>query len=143
MKLSENISLEECIKSSKALKLRIENIPSSTEIENLKLLAVKCLQPIRSHFNKKLLISSAYRCYALNKAVGGAKTSQHLTGQAVDFIVEGVRIIDVIDYIRNNLVFDQLIDEYAGEKHWIHISYNSKGNRKEVLRYKNRKYARI
>lgn len=143
MKLTENISLEECIKSEKAKKLKIDNTPSIEVIENLKILAIKCLQPIRTHFNSKLLISSGYRCKQLNAALKGAKNSQHCKGQAVDFIVEGIRIIDVINYVRNNLIFDQLIEEHAGNKHWVHISYNSQENRKEVLRYKNGKYTRI
>lgn len=143
MQLTENISLEECIKSEKAKKLKIDNTPTKEVIENLKLLAINCLQPIRTHFNRKLLISSGYRCIALNKVISKAKNSQHITGQAVDFIIEGIRIIDVIAYIRNNLVFDQLIEEHAGNKHWVHISFNVKGNRKEVLRYKNGKYTRI
>lgn len=143
MQLTENITLEECCFSQKAKVLKIDNTPTALVIENLTLLADKCLQPIRSHFNKALLISSGYRCIELNLKIGGAKNSQHCKGEAVDFIVKDVDISTVIQWIRNNLEFDQLIDEYSGNKHWIHISYRKGRNRKQVLRYKNRVYVKI
>ena len=143
MQLSTNISLEECIKSNKAKQLNINNIPSSEEIENLRLLAVSCLQPIRNHFNKALLISSGFRCTELNKAVGGSNTSQHIKGQAVDFIIKDTEISDVIKWIKDNITFDQLIDEYARGKHWIHISYSKEYNRKEVLKYEKGVYTKL
>ena len=142
MYLTQNITLEECCFSKDAKALKISNIPTALVIENLTLLANKCLQPIRSHFNRALLISSGYRCIELNIAIGGVKTSQHCKGEAVDFIVKGVDISTVIQWIRNNLDFDQLIDEYSGKKHWIHISYRKGRNRKQVLRYKNGVYTK-
>lgn len=143
MQLSSNISLAECIRSLKALELGINNVPGAEEVDNLSLLAINCLQPIRSHFNKPLIITSGYRCKELNKAVKGAKNSQHITGQAVDFIVKGVAIKDIIIWVLNNLDFDQLIEEYQGNKCWIHLSYSKDKNRKEYLIYKRGVYKRL
>ena len=145
MNLTENITLEECIKSATANTLGINNQPNKEEIiNNLKELAINCLQPIRSHFNKPLIITSGYRCKKLNKVVGGANTSQHTKGQAVDFIIKGIKLEEIINYIRNYLDFDQLIEEHSGKSEWVHISYKNKDdNRKEVLRYRYGKYIRI
>lgn len=59
------------------------------------------LQLIRNHFNAPITINSAYRSPAHNKAVGGAKNSQHLYGRAADIVVQGVAPDVVADTIEN------------------------------------------
>lgn len=142
MKLSKNFSLQELIASATATKYKINNTPNNNVVNNLKDLANYCLQPIRDNYNKPVIISSGFRCMELNAKVGGARNSQHLIGQAADFKVSGIEIDDVIEWCVNNLEYDQLIDEYAKGKHWIHISFNKGCNRKQTLIYKRGVYSK-
>lgn len=137
MKISKNFDLSEFLKSQTSDRLGIDNTPSETTIENLKLLAEKVLQPVRDHFGA-VVINSGYRSVALNKAIGGVATSQHCKGQAADIEVPNVSNSDVALWIKNNLVFDQLILEFytQGQPYsgWVHVSYNPSGpQRKQVL----------
>ena len=77
MKLTANISLDELIKSQVAERKGINNNPSPMQIENLKALAVNILQPIRSHFDRPLIISSGFRCAQLCIEIGSKITSEH------------------------------------------------------------------
>ena len=140
MKLTANITLDELTKSQVAERKGINNNPSPEQIENLKALAINVLQPVRSHFDKPLIISSGFRCAELCVAIGSKKTSQHAKGQAADFEIAGVPNIKVAYWISNNCDFDQLILEYYKKDDpaagWIHCSYNEKGNnRKQILTY--------
>ncbi|MBQ2983403.1 MAG: DUF882 domain-containing protein [Candidatus Gastranaerophilales bacterium] len=129
--------MSELIYSKTALKNQIYNMPRLDELDNLLELIINVLQPIRDQFKSEVIINSGYRNQKLNTLVKGAKNSQHLKGQAADFTVKNHTIEEVIDWIKENLVFDQLINEYDK---WIHVSYNSRGiNRKEVLYLKTKK----
>jgi len=133
MKLSEHLSLVEVTRSDYAKRNGINNMPNAEHTENLIELARKIFEPIRVHFNKPIRISSGYRSKALNAAIGGAKNSQHTKGQAID-IDQGNRKenMEIFDFIKNNLEFDQLINEFDYD--WIHVSYNTNGKqRKSVL----------
>lgn len=126
-----NFKMSELIYSKLALKNQIYNMPKIDELDNLLDLIVNVLQPIREHFKSEVIINSGYRNQKLNQLVNGAKNSQHLKGQAADFTVKNYTINEVINWIKDNLVFDQLINEYD---RWVHVSYNSRGiNRKEVI----------
>jgi uncharacterized protein YcbK (DUF882 family) len=77
-----------------------------------------------------LHVNSGYRCPALNKAVGGVKTSQHVKGQASDIYAPGMDARDLFNKIRAmKIEFDQLILYPT----FVHVSYNSEGNRNQVL----------
>jgi zinc D-Ala-D-Ala carboxypeptidase len=141
MQLSEHLSLAEVTRSESAKRRGISNMPTPAHIENFKLLAENIFEPIREHFGKPIHISSGYRSDALNKAIGGSKTSQHCTGEAIDIDMDGsangVTNKMVFDYIKDNLNFDQLIWEFgtASNPDWVHVSYESTGKqRKQVLR---------
>lgn len=141
MKLSENLSLSEVIRSESAKRLGLSNMPTELHISNLKLLAEHIFQPIRQNFRCPIHISSGYRSIDLNRAIKGSLTSQHCTGEAIDIDMDGsshdVTNKMVFDYIRTHLVFDQLIYEFGNTSNpdWVHVSYDSKGNnRKEILR---------
>lgn len=135
--LSKNLTLQEAITSQTATRLKIDNTPNERQIENLKLVAVHCFQPIRDHFGKPIRVSSGFRSKALNKAVGGSATSDHPKGLAFDLQgTNGITNKDIFDWAKENLDFDQLIWEYGTKKEpaWVHISYRSDGkNRKQVL----------
>lgn len=78
-------SISELTYSTKAKELHIDNTPFSlTIIDNLTNLIENLLDPIREAWGKSLHVNSGYRCPALNKAVGGKSTSQHLKGEAAD-----------------------------------------------------------
>lgn len=132
MTISKHLELSELIRSESAKRLGVNNMPTAEHIENLKILAEKVFEPIREHFKVPIRISSGYRSKLLNKAVGGSNTSQHSLGQAIDIDMDGTGIknSDIFAFIKSNLDFDQLINEF--DYSWVHVSY-SKKNRKEIL----------
>ena len=141
MKISEHLDLSELIRSESAKRNGISNMPIEAHIANLKLLAEKVFEPIRNNFRCPVHISSGYRSAELNKAVGGATTSQHSSGEAIDIDMDGspngVTNKMIFDYIKKNLDFDQLIWEFGSAENpdWVHVSYESTGKqRKQVLK---------
>jgi zinc D-Ala-D-Ala carboxypeptidase len=138
MKLSANFTLDELIKSQVAERKNINNNPTPDVIENLKELCINVLQPIRSHFDKPVLISSGYRSAQICIEIGSSINSQHTLGMASDIEIWGISNKDLFDYVRNNLEFDQLILEFwKGEEQpnsgWVHVSYNKNDNRRQCL----------
>lgn len=138
MQLSKNLTLAEVIRSESAKRKGISNMPTPEHIENFKLLASKIFQPIREHFGIPIHISSGYRSAALNKAIGGSKTSQHCSGEAIDIDMDGTSITNaqIFHYIKDNLIWDQLIWEFGTKDNpdWVHVSYDSTGKqRKQIL----------
>jgi zinc D-Ala-D-Ala carboxypeptidase len=136
MKLSEHLDLSEVTRSDMAKRRGISNMPTPEHIENFKILAENIFEPIRKHFGVPIMISSGYRSKELNKAIGGATSSQHLLGQALDLDMDGTKngVTNkmVFDYIKANLNFDQLINEF--DYSWVHVSYNPSGKqRKQIL----------
>ena len=139
MQLSKNLALSEVTSSNTAKRKGISNMPTPEHIENFKKLAENVFQPIREHFDVPIKISSGYRSAALNKAIGGASSSQHCSGEAIDIDMDGTSITNaqVFNYIKDNLVFDQLIWEFGTDKNpdWVHVSYESTGKqRKQILK---------
>jgi zinc D-Ala-D-Ala carboxypeptidase len=135
MKISKDLTLAEVSKSNTAIKLGIDNEPKGEHLNNMIHTANAIFQPMRDHFGKPIFVSSGYRSLELNKAIGGASTSQHCKGEALDLDNDAVEYPtnkDIFDYIKNHLDFDQLIWEFDGA--WVHVSYNKDKNRKQVLR---------
>lgn len=127
-----NFKISELIHSDTAVAYKINNMPDINSLDCMLDLICDCLQPIRDKLKKPMIITSGYRCPALNRAVGGVTSSQHTKGQAVDFHVNGMTIKEVIDFvIKSGVPFDQLIDERS----WVHISYRKNNNRRQVLKY--------
>ena len=125
-------TIKELCKSSTAIQKRINNSPDSESVNNLEQLVDNILDPLREEFGKPIKVNSGYRSPELNKAVGGAKTSQHVLGLSADITagsrLENKRLFALIQQM--NLPFDQLIDEKSYS--WIHISF-SKNPRKQIL----------
>ena len=130
--ISKHITLEEAINSPTALRLKIDNTPSEDILRKMRIVAEKCFEPARIWYNKPIKINSFYRSLALNKAVGGSATSQHVKGEAID-LTGGSKEENkkIFEWIKNNLVFDQLINEY--DFTWVHVSYNETKNRNQIL----------
>lgn len=130
MQLSANFYLSEFTKSKTADYYKIDNSPSELVISNLKLLCDRVLQPTRNHFKRSIKISSGYRCLQLNELCNGSSNSQHVFGQAADFSIPGISLLDICKWIDSNLLYDQLIYEHRS---WIHVSFSSRRNRHELL----------
>lgn len=137
MKLSKDFTLQELTKSEIADRNNINNIPTADHITNLVLLCQYILQPVRSHFDKPVNITSGYRSPELCILIGSKPTSQHTFGQAADFKIVGVPNKVVSDWIVNTLDFDQCILEFWKPEEpnsgWVHCSYSFDNNRKEYL----------
>jgi len=136
-KLSKNFTLEELVSSSSAAKYGIKNVPDARAKANLTMLCQKCLQPIRDSYGKPIVVTSGYRCPALNVKIGGSRTSQHMKGQAADISdLNGYKSggeahyeanANLFDFIYKTGCYDQLINEFPdskGRPKWIHVSYN-------------------
>lgn len=115
--------------SETAKRWKIDNTPTQEAINNSKILITKIIQPLQTQFKKTVKIQSFYRSPILNKIVGGAINSQHTKGQAIDITIGGIPNAQIFNYIKNNLPYDQLIQE----KSWIHVSLKSTNNRKEII----------
>jgi zinc D-Ala-D-Ala carboxypeptidase len=133
MRLSEHFELWEFTKSATADKKGINNSPNEAQIQNLRLLCKYVLEPLRAETGI-IEVTSGFRSLELNKAVGGVATSQHTLGQAADIIFPEYNIGDAFRYIRDNLIYDQVIWENKFGNVWIHVSYEHGANRKEPLK---------
>ena len=130
MKLTKNFKLEEFTYSLTASRLKIDNSVPEELMPNIQLTAVK-LELVRIALGRPIIITSGYRCPALNARVGGAANSAHTRGLAVDFhssfgtpkqICQ--RLIDA------GVQFDKLIQEH---NQWVHIGFSPTKNRQIVL----------
>jgi zinc D-Ala-D-Ala carboxypeptidase len=133
MRISKHISIEEATLSPTGLRLGIDNTPNEDVLVNMKLVAERCFEPIRNWYGRPIKVNSFYRCEALNRAVGSkSATSQHVQGKAID-ISTGTKAGNklIYEWAKNNLIFDQLINEY--DYSWVHISYNKNNNRNQTL----------
>ena len=138
MKLSEHMTLAELTKTNSG----IANVPSEAQVENLKRLC-RWLERLRKRWNDKygdgddpIIINSGFRSAAVNKAVGGVPTSNHLTGCAVDIRCIGMEqalryasiLLDISDMSRED--FDELLIEQRRSVIWIHFAVRPSGNRR-------------
>ena len=133
MQLSKHLSRAEFERSDAAIKHGINNSMNSGQLAKAMALAINCFEPIREYLGKPIRVNSGYRSPAVNKRIGGALTSQHSLGEAIDLDLHDR---DLFEWIIDNVVFDQLIYEAGNdtEAAWFHISYREGRNRKQVLR---------
>lgn len=139
IQLSKHISLDEMVRTS----VRLPNDPLPVHVEAMRELAVNVLDPIRDHFSVPLIVTSGFRCSAVNARVGGQPNSQHRKGEAADFHLLGqtgyVNHFEIGQWvIDSGLLFDQMILEFCGSdgsSGWVHISY--------VSRRTNRRSAKV
>ena len=133
---SRYFTMKELIYSETAEKLGIDNTPDEVSCFMLRNL-MSFLDMIRTLWNGPIYVNSGFRCPELNNAIGGAKKSQHMKGQAADITVgsqkKNKELFDLIVKNKKMLNFDQLIEE--SDYQWIHVSkvYQSEKNRKQVL----------
>ena len=142
-RLSEHFTLAEMCKTR--AKTADKNIPSHVHIENLKRLC-GWLEILRDEWNRRygegddpITINSGYRSEAVNKAVGGALNSNHMTGCAVDIRCLGIEqalryaviLLDIADESGED--FDELLIEKSTKSIWVHFAVRPEGNRRRVL----------
>lgn len=150
-KISAHISYLEATKSNTASRRGIDNTPDERNIKNMRRVAEDCFEPLREHFGKAIGISSFFRCEELNKAIGGAKYSQHRAGAdrsgyeaaAIDIDADmynnGITNADIFNFLdskKDELDYDQLIWEFGTDENpaWIHLSKRAGNNRKRNLK---------
>ena len=147
MKIGNNLLLVDCYKSATAIKLGIDNMPLIEHLDAIKTIAKTIYDPLCSQYKVRVPITSFYRCPELNKRIGGSKTSQHCKGEAIDLDFDQMKVPfnnkDLFYFIKDNLIFDQLIWEFGTnlKPDWVHVSFTKKNvNRGIVTRgYRNSK----
>ena len=139
--LSEHFSLAEMCKTE----VKLKNVPNEAQVKNLKRLC-GWLEMLRSEWNKRygegndpIIINSGYRSPAVNKAVGGVATSNHLTGCAADIRVAGIEqliryatiLLDISNESQED--FDELLIERSPKgTYWLHFAVRPSNNRRKV-----------
>ena len=140
MNLSEHFTLAELTKTS----VKIDNVPSQEQVNNLKRLC-GWLEKLRKRWNNlygegddPIIINSGFRSSEVNKAVGGVPTSNHTTGCAVDIRCIGIEqairyaslLLDISDLNKED--FDELLIEQKAHIIWIHFAVRPKNNRRHT-----------
>jgi hypothetical protein len=133
-RLTANFTLAELTKTRFAL----DNTPSPKVVENLQLLCEKVLQPLRDAVGP-VNVTSGYRSKVVNEAVNGARNSDHLWGYAADLQSPDGNHRKLYDWLKANAMFSQLIYEFGNDTQpqWVHVSYNPKDLKREILRARN------
>ena len=143
--ISKHISDKEGVYSNTAIRRGIDNTPNDEQLANMKLIATKVFEPLRTYVNGPIKINSFFRSVELNTAIGGSSKSQHCHGQAIDLddTFGEMTNAEMYEFIKKHMDFDQLIWEFGDNKNpnWIHVSYvSSKENRNRcLLAYKENK----
>lgn len=123
-------TIKELTRSTTAQLRGIDNTPSQQVIDNLTALVENVLDPLREAWGAPIHVNSGYRCVALNKAVGGVPTSQHILGEAADITVgtraKNQRLYALLRQL--DLPVDQAINEH--DFRWIHVSYGPRHRRR-------------
>ena len=130
-KLSPHFSLEEFTASSHARNGITNDLP--LELREAAIRTCLGLERVRVILNANAIhITSGYRCKAINDAVGSKDTSQHMKGEAADFICPTFgapdRIMDAL--VNSTLDYDQLILEFGA---WVHISFSGAPRRQALI----------
>ena len=153
MKLSQHFTLGELCKTKHVTE--DGNIPSHVAIENLKRICENWLEDLRYSYNtlyclepgedyetsknvEPIIINSGYRSPAVNQLAGGAKTSNHLSGCAVDIRCAGKEqmiryasiLLDIADGTKQD--YDELLLEQHGNVCWLHFAVRPKDNRRRI-----------
>ena len=137
--ISKHITYKEATQSPTATRLKIDNTPSAEVLANMRLVARMCFEPLREWYGKPITINSFYRSPALNRAVRGARNSDHIKGFAIDLDTpSNAENKKLFEWCKANLKFSQLIWEYGNSQgpDWVHISYNTKDLKQQILHVK-------
>jgi len=138
-KISKHVSYKEATFSQTAIRRDIDNTPSEEVLKRMKTVAENVFEPLRAHVGGPIKINSFYRSPLLNTAIGGAKSSQHTRGEAIDIddTLGNMSNKDMFTFIKDELDFDQIIWEFGDDENpaWVHVSYVSpENNRRRILK---------
>ena len=127
-------TFDELIHSDTADRLGIDNSPTCDAIQCIDDLVTNVLDRLRGEWGRPIIVTSGYRCKELNAAVGGARNSQHLKGQAADIISDDFEEFHrfVRRWCKGN-EFDQCIFEHSSDSEWMHISFDRGRNRRQII----------
>jgi len=137
-KITANFTLGEFIISRTAIRLGLQSEQekvTQSVIDNITTLVANVLEPLRQH-SGPIIVNSGYRSPAVNKAIGGSTSSQHMTGEAADIELpsgDNRKLAELI--VKLKLPFDQMILEFGTDDRpaWIHVSYSPR-HRRQILR---------
>lgn len=135
--MGKYFTISEFVRSETADRRGIDNKLPKELLPNVQALINNVLDPLREAWGKPITVTSGYRCPALNKAVGGSATSDHMQARAADITAgnrkENKRLFYLIQEL--GLPFDQLIWEKGNSEgpDWVHVSYREGKNRKQIL----------
>lgn len=136
IQLTKHFRLSEFTRSATASQYNIDNTPPLEVVSKLQYLCQQVLEPLREYFNTPIIISSGYRCPALNSHpnVRRATNSQHLKGEAADIHLPSIAIgRKWVEYLLEFGHFDNLIWEHDSSGHyWIHVSYKRNGKNRQL-----------
>lgn len=124
-------TIRELTRSATATAEKIDNTPSQAVVDKLTALIENVLDPLREAWGAPIIVTSGYRSPALNRAVKGAPTSQHVLGEAADIHTvsdtkeDNKKLYELIKKLK--LPVDQCINEY--DYNWIHVSYGPRNRR--------------
>lgn len=128
-RLSDHFTLGELVRSGTALRHNIDNTPEPCHVENLRRLCHEVLEPLRRRFGV-IRVTSGYRCPELNRRVGGAERSRHLSGEAADLHVASLEVAQkMMKFLDERTPHGELILEHVKKTgvRWIHVSTRRKG----------------
>ena len=135
--ISKHISYKEATTSATALRRGLDNIPGPDQLKCMQDIGEFLFEPLRERVGGPIKITSMFRGEPVNTAIGGSKYSQHMKGQALDLddTFGHKTNAEMYHYIKDNLMFDQLIWEFGDDENpnWIHVSFvTHRPNRKKL-----------
>lgn len=141
MQLTPHFTIEELAGTSNAQYKKLNLLKAQEHMGKMYMLA-GFAERVREIIGKPMIITSGYRCSELNKAIGGALTSQHIFCEALDFVVKGLRVEDIFNRIvTSDLKYNQIIIERnKSGSQWVHLSI---GSYKQKLKFDGKQYIRL
>ena len=123
--LTQSFTLREFVTSSIAARMGIDNTPPPQAVDCIKALCVNVLQPLRDRLHRPIQILSGYRNPRVNALAHGARSSQHMFGEAADIAVKDITPAYLQRLIRESgIEVDQCILEFD---EWVHVSWRAVG----------------
>lgn len=141
MNLTPHFTIEELAGTSNVQYKKLNLLKAQEQMGKMYMLA-GFAERVREIIGKPMIITSGYRCPELNKAIGGALTSQHIFCEALDFVVKGLRVEDIFNRIvTSDLKYNQIIIERnKSGSQWVHLSI---GSYKQKLKFDGKQYIRL